>query len=169
MTIGSAACLPRFEFFRPATPAVAVSPGLPPAGRRLALASSDPPHARILVVEPQAVVALDLQRILREAGYRIVGPATSADEVAPLLRRRRIDCAVIDLDTEAAELPAVTRLLEDAGVPFVVLGATVGKPYPPRRLLEMIEEAMAGDTDALPPPPSASVPRVPWPRVFPSL
>ena len=39
--------------------------------------AAEPPRGRILVVEDQAVVALDLQRTLRAAGYRVVGPQSA--------------------------------------------------------------------------------------------
>jgi CheY-like chemotaxis protein len=143
----------------------------------LALAASDPPHGRILVVESQAIIALDLQRILREAGYRVVGPAASLEEVGPLLRRGRVDCAVADVDPVSGELPAIAELLDSAGVPLVVLGGghglagrpTLDKPYTPPELLEAIETAIAGPAPEMPAPSSASAPRLPWPRVFPSL
>jgi hypothetical protein len=120
---------------------------------------------------------MDLQRILREAGYRVVGPAACADEIGPLLRRGKIDCAVLDIDLGSPAMPAVAKLLDGAGVPFVMLGAghsitdrpTVDKPYSAAGLLQSVEAAMAGSPPQMPLPSSASVPRLSWPRVFPSL
>lgn len=174
MTIVSAASQRCHEFLQPAA---AAAETVPPMRGALALAAADPPHGRVLVVEPHAVIALDLQRILRDAGYRIVGPATSAAEAARLLRRGRVDCALLDLDSKPDELSAAADLLDAAGVPYVVLGAepgarrgpTVAKPYLQADLLQAIESAIAGESEQLPPPPSSTVPRVPWPRVFPSL
>jgi len=55
--------------------------------------AEDPPRGRILVVTNEARLALDVQRILRNAGYRAVGPAASADEVDRLTGHRPVDGA----------------------------------------------------------------------------
>ena len=65
------------------TPNIAWKPVHTPTPPPRWLGASEPPRGRILVVEDQAVVALDLQRSLREAGYRVVGPATSLPAVFP--------------------------------------------------------------------------------------
>ena len=51
-------------------------------GRHLPMSAlaDDPPRGRILVVANEAPLVLDVQRALRDAGYRAVGPAPSAGE-----------------------------------------------------------------------------------------
>src|ERR1044071_7722244 len=58
------------------------------------------PQRRVLVVVDDAIVALDLQRLLHEAGYRVVGPATTVAEIQGLIQRGDIDCAILDLDID---------------------------------------------------------------------
>jgi chemotaxis response regulator CheB len=158
MTIGSADFLSRFQLFDSAGVTCAPADAVTPAGP-LALAASDPPNGRVLVVEPQAIIALDIQRILRDAGYHVVGPASSAAEVAPLLRRGRSDCALIGLDPRTDDLTTVAKLLDGAGVPFVVLGSghglgsrpTLEKPYTGRELVAAIEGTIAVGAERIPP------------------
>ena len=63
-----------------------------------ALASSGLPKGRVLLVVEDAVLAFDLQRLLHEAGYHVVGPLSAAAEIQSMIRRGDIDCAILDLD-----------------------------------------------------------------------
>lgn len=209
MTIGSAAFLPgpapaaplpafgSFQpgSFRPASfqPPASFEPKVLPgtaSPRRSppALAADDWPCGRLLVVEPQAIVAFDLQRILREAGYRVVGPAGTAAEARRLVDRMEIDGAIVDLDLEPSAARAITDLLDDAGIPIVFLAGAaledlperhrdrplVHKPYTGAGLLTAVRQALeqaGGDgegdeSDILYP---LSPPSITWPRVFPQL
>lgn len=161
-------------------PSLIVDPlpeGAQPRRPGLALAASEPPRGRILLVEGRALVGLDLQRALREAGWRMVGPATSASEVRTQMTRGRVDGAVVDLDgvNESADIP---DLLDEAGVPFVLLAASrdripvrhrgrpaIGKPYVSSEVLVVLDRIVVEDDIAY---PVASSP-VSWPRVFPQL
>jgi CheY-like chemotaxis protein len=67
------------------------------------LATLDLPRGKVLVVVDDAIVALDLQRLLHEAGYRVVGPATTVAEIQRMIQRGDIDCAIVDLDVDLYE------------------------------------------------------------------
>lgn len=192
MTIGSAAflpgpapapLLPSFKSFQPealpdrASPRLA-APGLAAPG----LAANDWPYGRILVAGSQAILAFDLQRFLRDAGYRIVGPAATVAEASRLVDCGQIDGAVVDLDLEPSAARPIVGLLEDAGIPTVLLsGASleelperhrhqplVEKPYTRTDLLAAIRRAMAPTEDDGGIQYRVS-PSISWPRVFPQL
>ncbi|MBV8186826.1 MAG: hypothetical protein JOY64_35415 [Alphaproteobacteria bacterium] len=131
-----------------------------PLGRRYSPPSSDTielPHGGILIAVDDAVTALELQRLLHEAGYRVVGPATTVGEIQGVIQRGAIDCAILDLDVDRRAPLPVADLLAFADVPFVylatgVLGSVpsrhrrrpvVEKPFSRERLLAAIEKAMA--------------------------
>ncbi len=156
-------------------------PRRPPAG----LAPDAVPRARVLVVEREAIVALDLQRTLREAGYRAIGPAATLGEVERLIEQGPIDCALIDVDANRGTTLPVSDLLDFADVPFVFVmhgdsadipqrhadRPLVRKPDDPAALIAAIERAMrkrsrgAANDNAnrtLTPEPA-------WPRIFPQL
>jgi CheY-like chemotaxis protein len=143
------------------------------------LAASEPPRARVLLVGNQAVIALDLQRQLREAGYCMVGPATSVDEIRALMARGRIDAAVIDLDGLVGNAAEIADLLSGTDVRLVFLASSrdmlpaghadrsvVDKPYSNQQLLAALEAAMADDQPDIVYPVT---PPMSWPRVFPQL
>lgn len=188
MTIGSAAFLPglvpaaplpSFQSFPPASLPSVAPPGRSPGG----LATNDLPRGKILLVEPQAMVALDLQRILREAGYRVVGPASTVAEVERLMARGSIDCAVVDLDLDAPSAIDSADLLVQSGIPVVFLsGASldelperhrgsplVDKPYTGATLLTALTRAISPGSDESGIWYPLSSPSISWPRVFPQL
>jgi PAS domain S-box-containing protein len=53
--------------------------------------------AQILVVEDEAVLAMDLERHLQAVGYRIAGSATSGDEAVRLAEQRQPDLVLMDI------------------------------------------------------------------------
>jgi len=179
MTVGSAAFL--------TGPAPAALQPFSPVPRTPVPLAHDWPTGRILIAGPQAVVALDLQRILRDAGYRVVGPAATAAEARRLVDRAPVDGAIVDLDLDPAATAAILGLLDDAGIPAVCLSGAalerlpdrhrdrplVEKPYTGAGLLAALRQALSkakeedqeegGIVYPLSPPP------MPWPRVFPQL
>lgn len=182
MTVGSAAFLtgPAPAALQPFSPRPFFPRRAPPVPH-----VHDWPNGRILIVGPQAVIALDLQRILRDAGYRVVGPVATAAEARRLIDRGPIDGAIVDLDLDPSAAPAILDLLDDAGIPVVFLsGRALGvlpegrrdrplvhKPYTGAGLLAALRHALEKAEDEsegnflypISPPP------MPWPRVFPQL
>jgi CheY-like chemotaxis protein len=195
MTIGSTASRTGHEpgaprpFFRPFGSTGGLSVELAPTSqgvpaRPLATGLADnPPLRRVLVVGHDALMAPDLQRILREAGYRVVGPALSLTDAERLMARGPIDCAVVDADLEGQPFAMADRL-ERAGIPFVfvtsdsrqALGGkyagrpVISKPYDPDQVLAAIERAISRgfESESEIHYPTAP-PTISWPRVFPQL
>ena len=193
MTIGSAASLPGHgqEAFFPISRSLRRQ-GRVPVMRRMLAASTprqrlprialadDPPRGRILVAADQPSLVLEVQRILRDAGYRAVGPAGSADEAARLTARRPMDAAIVDLAMQSAA--SVAERLVEEGIPLVWLtdgsasppardrAATVPKPVTRANLIQTLERSLSAGQGSsadsfYPVPPPQSV----WPRVFPPL
>jgi PAS domain S-box-containing protein len=82
-------------------------------------------QAKLLIVEDEGVLALDIERQLRGLGFTIVGVAASADEA---LRLAGLDCpdlAIVDLRIEGARdgIETALRLRADFDVPVVFLTA----------------------------------------------
>jgi DNA-binding NtrC family response regulator len=148
-----------------------------------ALAADDPPRGKVLVIEDEAVVALDLQRALREAGFRTVGPATTLADIQQLIDRGAIDCAILDLDVDRRAPLPIADLLAFADVPFVFLSGAprpmlptphrrrpvVEKPFSRAALVAAVEEAMAGKSAANDNRLQGLATTPPWPRVYPPL
>ncbi len=135
-----------------------------------------PPRGRILIVEDQLPLALEMQKHLRDAGYRIVGPAGRQSEVERLVRSGRLDAAVIDADSRRSAPLAVADWLTAEQVPFAVIAddasclpqelalrPLITKPVSPRALVETVDQMVNGS------PGAVVIPYTRGPRLFPQL
>lgn len=113
---------------------------------------SKPGVPRVLIVEDEPLIALDLQDMLRDVGYQVAGPAPSIDAALDLLSAgEEIAAAVLDLNLHQQLSTPVAAELRRRGIPFCLCtayqkllprtddffeGITVlGKPIVPRQLL----------------------------------
>jgi CheY-like chemotaxis protein len=76
---------------------------------------------RILVVEDEYLIAMDLKRWLRGAGVEVIGPVPSVDQALDLIEEgNALDAAVLDINLGGGEVvyPAADRL-SALGVPYL--------------------------------------------------
>jgi CheY-like chemotaxis protein len=73
---------------------------------------------RILVVEDEELVALELSAELSRMGWAIVGPAATLAEAQTLLANG-VDAAVLDVNLRGRPIYPVAEALEDRDVPFL--------------------------------------------------
>lgn len=76
---------------------------------------------RVLIVEDEAVVAMELTRVLTEAGAKVVGPAGTIEEALDLLADQPIDRALLDVNLGGRSITPVAEALADRRIPFVYL------------------------------------------------
>lgn len=111
-----------------------------------------------MVVEDNAVTALDLELTLRDEGYGVLGPVASVAKGLELLLAHRPDFAVLDFNLGGEPVTSVALQLRRMNVPFVLVSAhpklengsqaafesvrNLGKPIDYRRLLETISETL---------------------------
>lgn len=86
---------------------------------------TDAIQASILIVEDEAIIALDLEQMLEELGYRVAGTASSAAEAVDLARARQPDLVLMDINLKDATDGTVAsmRLHADGGPPVVFVTA----------------------------------------------
>ena len=77
---------------------------------------------RILLVEDEVLVALNMETELADVGAAIVGPAFSLDDGLGLLDER-IDAAVLDINLGDRQVWPLARALEDRSIPFLFASA----------------------------------------------
>lgn len=75
--------------------------------------------ARVLVVEDEFMIGLDVSQQLAAAGYEIVGLATSVRKALRL--EPGCDVAVLDVNLGSETCERVVQKLRESGKPFVVL------------------------------------------------
>lgn len=96
--------------------------------------NNDPgmPSKCILLVEDEALVALDAEDALLEAGYDVVGPAYRLDEALDFVRGgAQFHAAVLDVNLAGSRVWPVADILFERKIPFVLLsgfGKDIGCP-----------------------------------------
>ncbi|MGA7325346.1 MAG: PAS domain S-box protein [Rhodomicrobium sp.] len=88
-------------------------------------------RSRILVVEDEPLVAIEIAQVLNEAGFAVMGPARNVAPALSLIDETSCDAAVLDikLGGETSE-PIACRLLA-RGTPFVTLSGYSRTQHPP--------------------------------------
>ncbi len=74
---------------------------------------------RILIAEDEALIAMQIEMDLEDAGYRVVGPYLSLPTCLEALKTERIDAAVLDVDLAGFDVFPVADQLQEAQTPFV--------------------------------------------------
>lgn len=124
---------------------------------------------RVLVVEDDPLIGMDLRDELLSAGYDVAGPAADACEALRLAAENVLDVAVVDIDLNGRhEGLQLARDLRGLGVATVFVSGEAAaaranadaafgflpKPYTSRDVLGAIEVVAQMGRGERPPPPS---------------
>jgi CheY-like chemotaxis protein len=114
---------------------------------------------RILVLEDETLVAMEIQEILQSTGCEVVGPASRVEEALDLLEVEAVDAALLDVNVAGEMSFPVARALAMKGVPFAFVTGYAGehclpdhlqnrpmiaKPFDSSGLARVIDELLAG-------------------------
>lgn len=117
-----------------------------------------PPHIEIcvLVVEDEFLIAMELNDVLRGAGFRVIGPVNTVAVALDRIQAERPDAAVLDVSLRGERVTPVAEALRAMGVPYVLTSAygaadlaeepslaaarNVGKPTQPAKLIGTLRE-----------------------------
>ena len=86
---------------------------------------------RVMVVEDEAILAIDIAERLTEAGFVIVGPASSVAKALKLVVDIGCDVAVLDVNLRDETVEPIARALRSRGKPFLFLSAVSRENLPP--------------------------------------
>jgi DNA-binding NarL/FixJ family response regulator len=75
--------------------------------------------ASILVVEDEFLVAMELEAILMNTGWKVVGPAGTLAGAVKLARSAHCDGAALDVNLGGDRVDEVASILAGRGIPFV--------------------------------------------------
>lgn len=127
---------------------------------------------KVLIVEDEAVLAMDLEFLLEEAGHEVVGWATCLKEADELINKSEADFALVDIHltdgtTGVTVADRILRAKDDAAVVFMTanpkliphdfVGAigVISKPYTAKGLLAALRFLQQG---IVAPPPKLQLP-----------
>jgi CheY-like chemotaxis protein len=95
---------------------------------------------RVLVVEDEAPIALQLEDMLTELGSVVVGPASRVRQALQFLEDQPVDAAVLDLNIAGELVYPVADALEGKGLPYIFATgygvSGLAEPYRSRAVLE---------------------------------
>ena len=74
---------------------------------------------KVLIVEDEALIALDLKQAVEEAGGSVIGPFLRMDRALSAVKNALIDAAILDVDIAGVPVFAVADRLTWARVPIV--------------------------------------------------
>ena len=112
-----------------------------------------------LVLEDEALIALDLQDELHDAGYEVAGPFTTCSAALEWLRTKTPDTAILDAALKDGLCREIALELERREVPFLIYSGHhedselladlhhvpwIEKPAPPAVLIEACQQLVAG-------------------------
>jgi DNA-directed RNA polymerase specialized sigma24 family protein len=120
----------------------------------------------VLIIEDEALIALDLEALLENLGHRVVGVARTRSEAAAIARNRRpgLILADIQLADGSSGLDAVNDLLNMFEVPVIFITAyperfltgerpepafLVSKPYQPATVSALVSQALFFERNAV--------------------
>ncbi|MFE1600817.1 response regulator [Methylobacterium sp. ID0610] len=122
---------------------------------------------RVLIVEDEMLIALELSDVVTDAEGLPVGPARTNREALAILDRETVDVAILDLNLADGEATPTAERLIRAGVPVLICTGGVlpramrlmwpdlpihRKPLSPDRLVRTLEALcaplLAGDAHA---------------------
>jgi DNA-binding response OmpR family regulator len=117
--------------------------------------------ARVLVVENEYFISVELEAILTEAGAQIVGPCQTVREALPLVDQN-LSAAVLDIHLVSETVAPVATQLVEYGVPFIYYTGqlevdemltqwpgrkVVQKPASAATLVDAIAALLGGETE----------------------
>ena len=90
---------------------------------------------RVLVVEDELMIALDMCGKLEAMGYVPVGPAGTVDEALTLLGEQRPDFALLDENLRGRSVTPVAEALQRRRIPFALISG-YSRSYSPHAFLQ---------------------------------
>jgi len=122
-------------------------------------ADAVPLSSRILLVEDQMLIAMDVEAMLNERGYETVITTNSAEDAHRLIKAHKPDLAILDVNLGGGTSIRVAEELKRLGVPFIFATGygdagmvpeslrempIVKKPYDIGAVLQALEQARRG-------------------------
>jgi len=84
------------------------------------VATNDLKGLRVLLVEDQMIVAMQIEDMLHAAGCEVVGPVGTLQAATALAHEAALDAAVLDVNLDGDKVYPVAEELQARGIPFIL-------------------------------------------------
>ncbi len=104
---------------------------------------------RVLIVEDEAMVLVDLEDCLTDLGYRVISKARNLVDGLILAQELDLDVAVLDVNLGGLYCSRIADLLDEKGIPFLLVTGYTAAGIPERlryalRVEKPFENAVIG-------------------------
>ena len=86
---------------------------------------------RILVVEDEFLIALDIAGVLEQAGIAVIGPAGTVGDALQALEGEVVHGALLDADLAGEPVTRIADVLKARGIPFAFVSGYGREQLPP--------------------------------------
>ena len=121
-------------------------------------------NKRILVIEDEALVAMDVAEILSEQGCEIMGPAATIENARAAIALNNFDAALLDANLGGYPVDELAAALTRLNIPFAFLtgygreslpeafrhAPLISKPYTESELLSTLAACLNGNSTVIP-------------------
>lgn len=116
-----------------------------------------PVEKRILVIEDEVLLSMDIETSLMDAGYRVIGPAGTIEAAKRLISDGQCDAALVDANLGGQPVDELADSLARERIPFAFVtgygrdalpqdfrqSMLLGKPFSPEQLLSVVSILLA--------------------------
>jgi CheY-like chemotaxis protein len=100
----------------------------------------------ILLVEDEAIVAIDAKTSLEFGGATVVGPADSLGQGFHYLQSHKFDCALLDVNLNSLVVFVLADALIERGIPIIFMSGSSIDEFPPQyRTLRLVSKPFTAD------------------------
>jgi DNA-binding response OmpR family regulator len=114
-------------------------------------------EAKVLIVEDEPMVALQIEDILQEAGFEIAGCVGSLDKALAILKNDDCDVAILDANLRGDSVAPLANLLQQRSKPFLFVSGyeraylpeafldapLLSKPFEPGELITTVRQLLS--------------------------
>lgn len=103
---------------------------------------------RVLVVEDEPLISMEVAAMLEERGVVVIGPANSVGAAHRLIAQTpHMQAALLDMNVGGDPIDSVTEALEGRGVPYAFMtgydtqpnvAPVIGKPFTPEQVFNVL-------------------------------
>ena len=83
-------------------------------------------QGKVLLVEDEPLIAMDLQDVITEAGFEVAGPVSHVDRAVEIATKEQLSGAILDFRVRNDDTVAVADILLARGVPFIFITGLPG-------------------------------------------
>lgn len=77
-------------------------------------------NLRVLVIEDEPLITMEIEDVIEMLGYQIVGPFAHINEASAAAEKSDFDCAILDVNIRGGNTYEIANILLERGCPFVI-------------------------------------------------